>query len=439
MCQKVDGKIIFTDYWKVLVLIFSVMGNMVFFDSRSWWKRWYLLITEKFLFWTFRWWEIRSFFESRIWWKDDIYWLPRSSCSELFDDGKYYLFLSQKVDGKMTFTLSFWDFYHIPGHGKYDFSCSVDKTIFDCEISFPNHSLIRTDRNRKGGDIAFFIRSDICFNSQNYLFDKNTSFDLLLPKTKPFSFVIVYKPSNDNHFLYYLSKGLNDFNLMENDIFILGNTNTNTFNNGENILDKYKDMSKRKSNFGAIPQKYPQICLTLGLKQLIKHSIRITCYTWTLIDHIITSYEEKVTQSGVMNTSLSDHQLIFCTRNIKRVKTNNHKQVSFRSLKNYSMQIFERELKTIALPNYEKFSDVNSAYSDIVNKITQAINNFAPYKTIRVKNQSNEGFDGELAGQISNNDKLLKSSKKANFTSTSWYIKKPKAQFYTFFYKQSKI
>ena len=83
------------------------------------------------------------------------------------------------------------------------------------------------------------------------------------------------------------------------------------------------------------------------------------------------------------------------------------------------MQIFERELKTIALPNYEKFSDVNSAYSDIVNKITQAINNFAPYKTIRVKNQSNEWFDGELAGQISNKDKLLKSSKKANFTSTS--------------------
>ena len=83
------------------------------------------------------------------------------------------------------------------------------------------------------------------------------------------------------------------------------------------------------------------------------------------------------------------------------------------------MQIFERELKNIALPNYEKFSDFNSAYSDLVNKITQAINNFYPYKTIRVKNQSNEWFDGELAGQISNKDKLLKSSKKANFTSTS--------------------
>ena len=55
-------------------------------------ERWYLLVTEKVLFWTFSWWEIRSFFESRSWWKDYIYWLLRISCFELFGDGKYGLF-----------------------------------------------------------------------------------------------------------------------------------------------------------------------------------------------------------------------------------------------------------------------------------------------------------------------------------------------------------
>ena len=79
---------------------------------------------------------------------------------------------------------------------------------------------------------------------------------------------------------------------------------------------------------------YAQICSTLGLKQLIKHPTRITCHTSTLIDHI-TNCEEKVTQSGVIDTSLSDHQLIFCARKIKRVKTNNHKQICFRSLKSF--------------------------------------------------------------------------------------------------------
>ena len=122
---------------------------------------------------------------------------------------------------------------------------------------------------------------------------------------------------------------------MENDLFILGDTNINILDNGENILDNYKDMSKRKSNLGAIPKKYAQICSALSLKQLIKHPTRITCHNSTLIDHIITNREEKVTQSGVINTSPSDHQLIFCTRKIKRADTKNHKDISFRSLKNY--------------------------------------------------------------------------------------------------------
>ena len=66
--------------------------------------------------------------------------------------------------------------------------------------------------------------------------------------------------------------GLNDFNLTENDIFVLGDNNIKILDNGENILDKYKDMSKRKSNFGAIPKKYAQICSTLGFKTTYKTS-----------------------------------------------------------------------------------------------------------------------------------------------------------------------
>ena len=38
--------------------------------------------------------------QPKSWWKDDIYWLLKSSCFELFGDGKYGLFSSQEVDGK---------------------------------------------------------------------------------------------------------------------------------------------------------------------------------------------------------------------------------------------------------------------------------------------------------------------------------------------------
>ena len=77
--------------------------------------RWYflyygipcLLATRKSFFWNFRRWKIRSIFEPQSWWKDDIYWILKSSCFEIFRDGKYSLFLSQKVDGKMIFT-EYW-------------------------------------------------------------------------------------------------------------------------------------------------------------------------------------------------------------------------------------------------------------------------------------------------------------------------------------------
>ena len=140
LSQKVDGNMIFTDYWKVLVLIFSEMGNTVFSWAKKLKEIWYLLITGKFLFWTFWWWEIRSFFESRSWWKDDIYWLPRNCYFKLFGDGKYDLFLIKKVDGKMIFTWSFWAFHDIPGLGKYGFLLSEWFYFSSCACLYVKYS-----------------------------------------------------------------------------------------------------------------------------------------------------------------------------------------------------------------------------------------------------------------------------------------------------------
>ena len=66
LSQNVNGNMIFTDHWKVLVLNFSEMGNTVFFEPKSWLKY-------------------------------KIYWLQESSCFELFGDSKYGLFWAKKL------------------------------------------------------------------------------------------------------------------------------------------------------------------------------------------------------------------------------------------------------------------------------------------------------------------------------------------------------
>ena len=116
LSQKDDGNIICTDYWNVLVLTISGMGNTVLFEPKSWWKddiycscfeffgdgkslfswakklmeRWHLLVTEKFLFFGDG---KYGFFKPKCWWKDDI-------------------------------SLVFLAFHDIPGLGKYGFSRS---------------------------------------------------------------------------------------------------------------------------------------------------------------------------------------------------------------------------------------------------------------------------------------------------------------------------
>ena len=54
-----------------------------------------------------------------------VFWIQKSSCFELFGDGKYGILLIQNVDGKLIFSWYFWTFYDIPRLGKYGFSCSV--------------------------------------------------------------------------------------------------------------------------------------------------------------------------------------------------------------------------------------------------------------------------------------------------------------------------
>ena len=68
-------------------------------------------------------------------------------------------------------------------------------------------------------------------------------------------------------------------------------------------------------------KNYHQFCTMHGLKQLIQSPTRVTCSTSTLIDHILASAPSRVSQKVVINVGVSDHQLIFCTRKISRIKT----------------------------------------------------------------------------------------------------------------------
>ena len=132
------------------------------------------------------------------------------------------------------------------------------------------------------------------------------------------------------------------------------------------------------------------------MKQLIKCPTRVTCNSSSILDHVLASFPDRVSQSGVIDIGISDHQLIYCTRKTARIKSYCHKQITFRSLKNYSPEIYEEALRKISFPNYELFDDIDTAHENFIQKVMVVIDNLTPSKNKRIKDTSQNWFDAEI-------------------------------------------
>ena len=94
-----------------------------------------------------------------------------------------------------------------------------------------------------------------------------------------------------------------------------------------NTLYQNENYTGHKSNIfvsKAVPndvKNYHNFCTIFGLTQIIKFPIRITCSSISLIDYIVASASARMSQKGLIYVRLSDHQLIYCTRKINRIKT----------------------------------------------------------------------------------------------------------------------
>ena len=156
---------------------------------------------------------------------------------------------------------------------------------------------------------------------------------------------------------------------------------------------------------------YLEFCFTHSLEQIITRPTRITDQTATLIDHILTNSPDKVSQSGVIDLGLSDHDLIYCTRKTSLPKSHKHNEIFVRSLKRYSAEKFLEILREIVFPNYLTYTCVSDAYSNFIYRFVEAINFIALSKKIRVKTNSKPWFDNQIVPAIQRRDKLYKKFK----------------------------
>ena len=137
-----------------------------------------------------------------------------------------------------------------------------------------------------------------------------------------------------------------------------------------------------------------EICNAISASQLIEEPTRITNRSSTLIDLLISTAEDKIRESGVIHTAISDHSMIYAIRKCRRAR-NPPRIINTRSYKTF---------------NSEKFTDLQSAdwsgiyTADNIHKATEAFteqvqiiaDKHAPRVTVRVKRAVNNIFSDEL-------------------------------------------
>ena len=147
------------------------------------------------------------------------------------------------------------------------------------------------------------------------------------------------------------------------------------------------------------------------------------CSSSTIIDHILTN-TTNISQSGVIDLGISDHNIIFLTRKMKKIKLNHHTYIKYRSFKNFSVSEYEERLKLVNFPNYLKFDNIDSAYSNFLKTLMTVIDSLAPSMEKRIKGRTQEWFDGEISELISIRTNNIKNLRRLYSMLIRKYLKK---------------
>ena len=106
----------------------------------------------------------------------------------------------------------------------------------NAEVNINGCSIIRNDRNRKGGGGTCYIRDNLCFNTP-----------ILIPKVKPIAIGIFYRPSKANNFLNAFANNFQQIDNKTSEIYLLEDFNINLILNGKFIIKENQSFELKNS------------------------------------------------------------------------------------------------------------------------------------------------------------------------------------------------
>lgn len=274
----------------------------------------------------------------------------------------------------------------------------LDQYIPDRAVCITDYTLYRNDRNRDGGGVAVYVKQSASFTHKlrNDLMPKELEIIVLEIKfncTKPFLAVVWYRPPDSKMELFeYIEIIMQNAELEDKEIIMMGDINCDV--TALNACCYTKRLNDIKTNY--------------HLNQLITEPTRVTESTSTLIDHIYISDVNKVVESGVIHTGISDHSMVYVTIGNNKVSKSGHKTKFTRNYKHLDAHDFTSDLNNVDWTQITKCSDVNDAAHMFQSLFINVCNNHAPIKKKRVRKKKSPWLTDDIVSLIRERDKLKK-------------------------------
>ncbi|EDO49849.1 predicted protein [Nematostella vectensis] len=245
----------------------------------------------------------------------------------------------------------------------------LDETVTNGEMNIPGFDIIRKDRKRNGGGVCLYVRDSHNYRIRNDLVPEDLEavcVEIIKPNSKPFIVCTVYRPFiiSSREFFVSFENLIKNLDNLAIEFHLLGDLNGNMLSEVPTYEAKI----------------FKRIYQTYQLSQLITKPTRITKSSKSLLDHYVTNSPEKIVKTGVIQTGLSDHGMIFGIRkiNYKTPLNSKPKIIEIRNMKRFNEQRFIEDLGKQPWHMIALMPDTESMWSCWKTLFLEVLDKYAP-------------------------------------------------------------
>ena len=250
----------------------------------------------------------------------------------------------------------------------------LDDSIDNSVVSIQGYNIIRLDRNRYGGGVAFYVQDHIPIKRRSDLPDVEAIWiQVHLPHLKPLLVCCCYRPpTSDAAYLEKICTMLQNVSDKDREMYFIGDLNIDWLSKNCPMKRKLKDTAT--------------IC---NLAQMINLPTRINMnnsgvLSSTCIDHLFTNSEDKCSKVVSVPIGFSDHNMIAMARKVKVPKVG-PKIIYKRLYKHFCDNAFIEDLHKIQWDSIFESMNTEAALHEFMKSFSSVCDKHAPIKKLTVR------------------------------------------------------